>query len=80
MNSREFMFDDPAVRNALRGIKMTESHKDSVDMSVLPDPMVLAMSYMPMQIFKDMYDVHEGFNRGTIFPELDKPFTAGDCK
>lgn len=80
MKNSEFMFNDPAVRNALRELQMADNGYNSVDMSVLPDPMVLAMSYMPMQIFKDMYDVHEGFNRGTIFPELDKPFTAGDCK
>ena len=80
MNSREFMFDDPAVRNALGKIRMSQSNTDSVDISVLPDPMVLAMSYMPMQIFKDMYDVHEGFSRGTVFPELDKPFLGGNCK
>ncbi len=80
MNSREFMFDDPAVRHALGKIRMSESNTDSVDISVLPDPMVLAMSYMPMQIFKDMYDVHEGFKSGTVFPELDKPFLGGKCK
>lgn len=80
MNSREFLFDDPAVRNALRGIKMTESDNDCVNMSALPDPTVLAMAYIPMQFYRDTYEIEEGFNKGTVFPELDKPFLAGGCK
>lgn len=80
MNSREFMFDDPAVRNALRGIKMTESDNDSVNMSALPDPTVLAMAYIPMQFYREIYGIEEGFGRGTVFPELDKPFLGGECK
>lgn len=80
MNSREFMFTDPVVRNALKGIRMSESDGESVNMSALPDPTVLAMAYIPMQFYKDTYETEEGFDRGTVFPELDKPFLAGGHK
>ena len=33
----------------------------------------LAMVYIPQQRFRDLYDI--GLCRGTIFRELDKPFT-----
>ena len=35
----------------------------------------LAMVYIPMQKFRDIYDYDIGLSRGTIFRELDKPFT-----
>lgn len=79
MNSRDLMYNDPAVLNALRGIERAETMRSSVEMPILPDPMVLAMSYVPMQIYKDMYPIEEGFCRGTVFPELDKPFLGGKC-
>jgi|GEM_PF-801847 len=31
-------------------------------------------SYVPVQAFNDIYPPAEGLARGTIFPELDKPF------
>jgi len=34
----------------------------------------IAMAYVPWQSFHKLYDFHEGLSRGTIFPELDKPF------
>lgn len=42
-------------------------------------PMVLAMSYVPVQQWNTLYEIEEGFDRGTIFPELDKPFMGGGC-
>ncbi len=41
------------------------------------DDMVLAMSYMLMQDFTDLYEPEAGFPRGTVFAQLDKPFLAG---
>lgn len=35
----------------------------------------LAMVYIPMQKFREIYDYDVGLSRGTIFRELDKPFT-----
>ena len=35
----------------------------------------IGMAYVPMQQAPVLYDnLEEAFNRGTIFPELDKPF------
>jgi hypothetical protein len=35
----------------------------------------IAMAYVPMQQAPILYEnLEEAFNRGTIFPELDKPF------
>ena len=43
--------------------------------------MSLAMVYSPCQEFEDLYDHTEGLRRGTIFRQLDKPFTGkgGRC-
>jgi hypothetical protein len=38
------------------------------------DKKSLAMAYVPMQKFRDLYSAEEGFPKGTIFKELDKPF------
>ncbi|MBR3290110.1 MAG: spore coat associated protein CotJA [Clostridia bacterium] len=35
-----------------------------------------AMAFIPVQQFGAVYEAEAGFPRGTIFPELDKPFTA----
>lgn len=40
----------------------------------------LAMAYVPWQEWRKIYDVCEGFHRGTIFKELDMPFLGkGGC-
>ena len=36
----------------------------------------LAMAYVPWQEWERTCDVEEGFQRGTIFPSLYKPFTC----
>lgn len=38
--------------------------------------MVLAMAYVPDQIWGDLYDEGVALQRGTLFPDLDKPFTG----
>lgn len=40
-------------------------------------PISLAMSYVKKQPFGELYSPCEGWRRGTIFPDLDKPFCAG---
>lgn len=37
----------------------------------------LAMVYSPYQSFQNLYEPADGFCRGTIFRELDKPFFGG---
>ena len=40
------------------------------------DHFPLAMAYVPMQHFKNVYELDEALSYGTIFPELNKPFTG----
>lgn len=37
---------------------------------------VPGMAYVPWQNFTKVYDPQKALQAGTIFPELDKPFTA----
>ena len=41
-------------------------------------PTSLAMVYSPMQSFTKLYEPAKALSRGTLFAELDKPFT-GKC-
>ena len=34
----------------------------------------VAMTYVPWQTWDEIFDLDEGFESGTIFPELKKPF------
>ncbi|MBR3844852.1 MAG: spore coat associated protein CotJA [Clostridia bacterium] len=47
-------------------------HKETP--SPLPDELSLAIAYVVFQQNCDMVSSEEGFHRGTIFPELHKPF------
>lgn len=40
-------------------------------------PPVVAMAYVPWQRLERVYDSDKAFCRGTLFPELDKPFMVG---
>ena len=40
----------------------------------------VAMAYVPWQRFKMYENLEEGFKIGTIFPDLNKPFTGRRCK
>lgn len=42
--------------------------------------MSIAMAYVPMQRWNQVYDMSRGLTRGTIFPELDLPFVMGRCR
>ena len=45
-----------------------------------PDNMpALGMTCSPWQQWTSVYEADVGFCRGTIFPELDKPFLEGAC-
>ena len=44
------------------------------------DRFPIAMAYVPWQEFQGMYDdLEKDYCAGTIFPELDKPFTGRRC-
>ena len=40
------------------------------------DDYPIGMAYVPWQKFKDLYEPERGLHAGTIFMELDKPFTG----
>lgn len=44
------------------------------------DDFVVGMAYVPWQTWGNVYEPCKGFSRGTIFPELDKPFEGGCCR
>ena len=79
MENFKMGFNDPSLIRALNKIESVNA-ENGVSISVLPENMVLAMAYVPMQIFGETYDVTEGFCSGTIYPELNKPFLAGGGK
>ena len=41
------------------------------------DPMVLAMAYVPVQQWQDLYEAEEALQNGTIFRQLKLPFEGG---
>ena len=68
----------------LKGVLMQNntdccSRTNRLDYSGL-DQLPLAMAYVPWQHFTQMYEnLEKGYKAGTIFPELDKPFTGRRC-
>ena len=63
-------------RTATCGMVVEPDH--TVTMQECED-MVLAMAYVPVQNFDTLFEIEEGFDLGTIFPELEKPFMGGGC-
>lgn len=43
----------------------------------IPNNPVLAMAYIPWQKLEKVYAPEEALEKGTLFPELDKPFLGG---
>lgn len=42
-------------------------------------PVSLAMAYVPVQCWEQIYEPDTGLTRGTIFPDLDKPFIGEEA-
>ena len=65
-------------------ITASQQSCENAQRSPLPNNPVVAMAYVPFQQYdsKNIYAAEEGFRQGTIFPDLDKPFTGwpGDWK
>ncbi len=63
---------------------MNNMYKEQLckDISSLPENPVNAMAYIPYQQWGETYEASAGYNQGTIFPVLDKPFYGkrGDLK
>lgn len=45
--------------------------------SRFPEKTPLAMAYVPFQQWGETYGDDEALSRGTLFPELDLPFSGG---
>lgn len=59
----------------MKGFNMLE-HFNNGNMDEFP----VAMAYVPWQKFDGMFDdLEKAYCAGTIFPELDKPFTGRRC-
>ncbi len=52
------------------------SPRQTATPSPLPEDLSLAIAYVVFQQTCDMVSSEEGFHRGTIFPELYKPWTG----
>ena len=52
----------------------------SCSVTPLPASYAVAMLYVPMQIDTAMFDEMKGFECGTIFTVLNKPFAGKCCK
>lgn len=58
--------------------KNTISAQKNKHDSRFPSDTPLAMAYVPMQQWGETYSIENGFCRGTVFPELDLPFSPGE--
>ena len=46
------------------------------DPSMLPENPVVAMAYIPFQQYGSVYSAEKALDNGTLFPDLNKPFTG----
>ncbi|MBR4982614.1 MAG: spore coat associated protein CotJA [Lachnospiraceae bacterium] len=54
--------------------------KDEMNEYMILNQFPLGMAYVPMQDFQRIYEnLEKAFNCGTIFEELNKPFTGRRC-
>lgn len=49
-------------------------------MPAIPENAVLAMAYIPWQHLEEVYEPEAALANGTLFPVLNKPFTAGGSR
>ena len=55
-----------------------EKHEEKPALSCL-DSLPLAMAYVPMQKWGELYTPSVALDRGTMFPELDLPFIGEEA-
>lgn len=70
-------YDRPFPPSPMNTMNMT-SPRVSSGRDCLSD-MPIGMSYVPIQNWMQTYPIEQGLHRGTIFPELDYPFTMRRC-
>lgn len=68
--------DDFLTFNDFFRSKTPDEKTDSCKVCEQVDSCPLTMAYVPFQKFTSVYDNMTALNNGTLFPELDKPFTG----
>jgi hypothetical protein len=63
------------IREYEKGKKMNHFSMNETP-EIMPSAPSLAMAYVPWQQFTSTYEPQKALMVGTIFPELDKPFTG----
>ena len=58
-------------------MKVNITNKGQDNVSRFPASTPLAMAYVPYQQWGETYGDDEALSRGTLFPELDLPFSGG---
>ena len=65
----------PEADSKCRAGQVKPPNATPTDCNMMPGCMSrIGYAYVPFQTFNDIYPPAEGLSRGTIFPELDKPF------
>ena len=75
-------FDSSLIEKILKNdsVGKKEVTPDCADIkTVLPKEMPIGMCYVPYQEWKEVYGAEVALERGTIFPELDKPFIGEEA-
>ncbi len=63
------------MQGGAHGAKRSKSETVREEYGVYPS---LAMVYSPVQEWRETYELQTALKRGTLFKELDKPFSAAD--
>lgn len=64
------------LKNDKSKSKSNQSENCSQPIGKFPAQTPIGMCYTPMQEWCEIYDDEKGLERGTIFQQLDKPFTG----
>ena len=76
----EFFSRDPLNPNGpLVSMQMTRQESENSDSCSDPFPMALAMACVRYQKWGTTYDGATALQRGTLFPDLDKPFIGEEA-
>lgn len=72
-------FSDTGIFGMLNAFgKQKEQNQNGQEvLSRFPAETPIAMAYVPFQYFEEEYEPSVAFQKGTLFPELDKPFMPG---
>lgn len=64
------------MRNSCRISYACDPDAQGTNLNSLP----LSMAYVPWQRWQNLYKPEEGLSNGTIFQEVNLPFTGGGCR